>query len=69
MTRSTSNNNGLYYIALALIIIAGLYFKADWLVSLGAVLLLIPIIILIIAVAIIIIVILVFSIKNIFDRL
>ncbi len=69
MTRHTSDNNGLYYIALALIIIAGLYFKADWLVSLGAVLLLLPVIIIIIVIAIIIIVILVFAIKNIIDNL
>jgi len=68
-TQTNSDNSGLYYIAIALIIIAGLYFKTDWLVSLGAGLLLLPLIILAIVIVIIIIIILIFAIKSITDKL
>jgi len=41
------NLSGLYYIALAMIIISGLYFNNNWITALGIVLLLLPIIIIV----------------------
>lgn len=59
MRNKTNNTDGLRYIALAILIVAGLYFRNEWIIYLGVGLLLLPFVVvlsifLVVAIAIII---------------